>query len=154
MTAEYARLAPYSPLLRSKLAFLGFVKRVWHRESDRRTRLSAATAVLMACGIACTGVGKVQANVGDGNWALELCEMEGGGCLAFVVGLLRGQSYADHSNELAGNRRLKLFCTPANVTVKQVVDIFRNVLVNRPETRHLPSEYLFFIAMEENFPCP
>jgi hypothetical protein len=116
--------------------------------------LAGFTAILMTFGLTCMGVENAKANVGDGNWALELCEMEGVGCVAFVVGLLRGQSYADHLNEMAGNRRLNLFCTPANVTVKQAVDIFRNVLTHKPEVRHLPSEYLFFIAMEESFPCP
>jgi hypothetical protein len=47
----------------------------------------------------------------------------------------------------------ELFCVPQTVTVGQIKDITEQLLVARPQDRHLPADILIMFALVDVFPC-
>ena len=77
-------------------------------------------------------------------------------CLGFVNGLgagLQTGSYAIQHNR-GEAPHAELFCAPATVTIGQAKDVFLKWLADHPADRQNPSEYLFYFAMRDAFPCP
>lgn len=45
-------------------------------------------------------------------------------------------------------------CMPANVTIKQGIDVVKKYLQNTPEERHLGGSILIYSALLKAWPCP
>lgn len=85
----------------------------------------------------------------SGNDLLRMCEAASRAeCYGYVQGV------SDVGNLLPVLSKSPLpFCTPDNVTVRQVADIVVKFLVAHPESRNQGAAGLTWVALAQAFPC-
>ncbi len=100
----------------------------------------------------------IPAQAMSGNTLAELCASEGkenpissnsSMCIGLLLGYLEGLEYGF----VLMDKKVRFFCEPKEVKVKQLMKIFNKYLAEHPENLHFKYGPEFIKAMSEAFPC-
>lgn len=113
------------------------------------------------------GASAASAQMTDGNNLWEVCSgparTDQAFCTGYVAGMMEigiftavtatADDGGDMATTLENIQDFLGYCTPPNVYLPQIVEVFKSYLENSPARSHLPGNVLYTEAMQEAFPC-
>jgi len=101
--------------------------------------------------------GSYGADAMTGNDFYELCKPNAGPCIMYVIGLtdglLLGAGFGGVGGDFEKASRAAGYCTPKNVSYKQMTDVVIKHLKDNPATRHEILPTLAIISWRAAWPC-